>query len=80
MLDTYLTLCHLQAGGHEGNPLMALALTYGNAVFCWVKLGLTSLGAWVLAAHQQFSLAHRGLQGLALGYSLLLLYHLVLVS
>ena len=27
-----------------GNPLMALVFTYGDAVFCWVKLGLTSLG------------------------------------
>ena len=69
--DAYLTLCHLQAGGHEGNPVMALALAYGDTVFCWVKLGLTTLGMWVLAAHQQFPLA--------LGYGGLLLYHLVLV-
>ena len=76
--DAYLTLCHLQDGGHEGNPLMALVLAYGVSLFCWVKIGLTSLGMWVLAAHQQFPLAYRGLQGLALGYGLLLLYHLLL--
>jgi hypothetical protein len=80
VLDAYMTLCHLQAGGHEGNPPMAWVLVYGATVFCWVKIGLTSLGTWVLAAHQQFPLAHRGLQGRALGYGMLLLYHLMLVS
>ena len=58
---------------------MAFALAYGDTVFCWVKFGLTSLGAWVLAAHQQFPLASCALQGLALGYGGLLLYHLGLV-
>jgi hypothetical protein len=39
---------------------------------------LTGVGVWVLAAHQQFPLAQRGLHGVALGYGVVLLYHLVL--
>jgi Domain of unknown function (DUF5658) len=77
--DAYLTLAHLQAGGHEGNPLMALALAYGDTGFCWIKIGITNVGMWVLAAHQQFPLTSKGLQGLALGYGILLLYQLVLL-
>jgi Domain of unknown function (DUF5658) len=78
-LDAYLTLCSLQDGGSEANPLMALVLAHGDMMFLWCKIGLTSLGAWFLAAHQQFPLAFRGLQGLALGYGLLVGYHLLLV-
>jgi hypothetical protein len=44
-----------------------------------LKMVLTGLGAWILAAHQQFRLAIRGLYGFAIGYSLLLGYHLLLI-
>jgi hypothetical protein len=45
-----------------------------------VKMGLSVLCALVLAAHQQFRLAMRGLYGFAVGYGVLLLYHgLILV-
>jgi hypothetical protein len=38
-------------------------------------MGLSIFGAWILAAHQQFRLALRGLYGFAVGYGMLLLYH-----
>jgi hypothetical protein len=36
------------------------------------------MGVWLLAAHQQFPLAQRGLHGLTLGYGVVLVSHLVL--
>ena len=58
--------------------MLALALTGGIALFLPLKIGLTGSGVWVLAAHQQWPLATRGLHGLALGYGIVLLYHLLL--
>jgi hypothetical protein len=78
LLDAGLTLLHLEDGGSEANPLMHLALAHGPTVFIALKLSLTGLAAWWLAAHQQWSLAVRGLHALALGYGMVLVYHLVL--
>jgi hypothetical protein len=78
LLDALFTLRHLHQGGQEANPLLALALTDGTALFLHLKISLTGVGVWMLAAHQQFPLAARGLHGLALGYGAVLVYHLVL--
>ncbi len=79
LLDAWLTLVHLQQGGQEVNPVMALALGYGDSVFVGIKMALSGAGAWWLAAHQQFPLAMRGLYGVVLAYVLLLCYHGMLV-
>jgi hypothetical protein len=79
ILDAVLTLLHLQDGGTEANPLMHLALTQGPTVFVTCKLSITGVVVWFLAVHQQFPLAARGLHGLALGYGVVLAYHLALV-
>jgi hypothetical protein len=78
LLDVLLTLRHLQHGGQEANPWLALALTYGTPLFLQLKIGMTGGGVWLLAAHQQFPLARRGLHGLTLGYGVVLVYPLVL--
>ena len=78
ILDAFLTLLHIEDGGGEANPLMHVALAYGPPVFIALKLGLTGVAVWWLAAHQQWSLAMRGLYGIALGYGVVLVYHLVL--
>ena len=78
LLDALLTLRHLQHGGQEANPWLALALTYGTPLFLQLKIGMTGGGVWLLAAHQQFPLARRGLHGLTLSYGVVLIYHLVL--
>jgi hypothetical protein len=79
VLDALFTLLHLEEGGGEANPLMAVALAYGPICFVALKLVLTGGLAWVLAGHQQFPLAVRGLYGLALSYGAVLVYHLALV-
>ena len=78
LLDALLTLLYLENGSGEANPLMHLALVYGPTVFVALKLGITGVAVWLLAAHQQWPLAVRGLYGLALGYGAVLVYHLVL--
>ena len=78
LLDALLTLLHLENGGREANPLMHVALAHGTTLFIVLKLSLTNMAAWFLAVHQQFPLAYRGLHGLALGYGVLLAYHLAL--
>jgi hypothetical protein len=57
---------------------MHLALTHSAALFLALKLGITAVSAWLLAAHQPWPLAQRGLYGLVLSYSAVLLYQLLL--
>jgi hypothetical protein len=78
LLDALCTLRHLQQGGQEANPLLALALAGSTSLFLHLKICLTGLGVWLLAAHQQFPLAQRGLHGLTLLYGVVLVYHLLL--
>ena len=78
LLDALLTLRHLYHGGQEANPLLAMALTNSTLLFLQLKIGLTGVGVWWLAAHQQFPLAQRGLHGLTLSYGVVLVYHFVL--
>lgn len=77
-LDALLTLLYLANGGGEANPLMALALVHSQTRFLALKLGITGAAVGVLAAHQHWPLAVRGLYRLALGYGGVLVYHLVL--
>lgn len=79
LLDAYLTILHLQRGGSEANPFMALMLTYGYTPFLAIKMAATGVGAWLLAVHQQFVLAWKALHTLAGVYALLLIYHLILM-
>lgn len=73
--DALLTLIHLENGGSEANPMMALILHQGTEPFLQVKLGLTGAGAWLLAAHERFPLAFHSLHCMAVVYGLLLMFH-----
>ena len=78
-LDAFFTLLYIANGGSEANPVMALALEYGNDVFVGVKMGVTCLGVWLLSAFQFFPLAYLILQGLALMYMVVMAIHAVLL-
>ena len=78
LLDALLTLGHLAHGGTEANPWLARALTSSTAWFLLLKMGLTGAGVWILVAHHQCPLAARGLNGVALVYGAVLVYHLLL--
>jgi hypothetical protein len=58
--------------------VLALALTGGSTRFLHLKIGLTGVGAWVLAVHQQWPLTRRGLYELLRIYGAVLVYHLLL--
>ena len=75
VLDALFTLVFLDHGGEEANPVMALVLSHGHTPFVGLKMALSGLGAWFLAAHQNFPLAFKALRGLAFGYLMLLLIH-----
>jgi hypothetical protein len=74
-LDALFTLLHIQQGGSEANPIMALLLQQGSATFVGLKMSLTSFGALVLAGYQHVWLGLQGLHLLSLVYSGLLIYH-----
>jgi hypothetical protein len=77
-LDALFTLLYIQQGGSEANPVMALALNQGIIAFIGLKMGLTGLGASLLAIHEHAWLGRKSLQAMALTYSALLMYHLML--
>jgi Domain of unknown function (DUF5658) len=79
VLDALCTVLFIQSGGDEANPLMALALSHGQMPFVGIKMALTGIGAWFLAAHQYFPMAFRGLHVLAVGYVGLLFIHIVIL-
>jgi hypothetical protein len=61
----------------EGHQAYVDSLARQTVVLA-LKIGVTGVAVWVLAAHQQWSLAVRGLYGLALGYGVVLVSHVVL--
>ena len=79
ILDAFLTLLHVQRGGQEANPIMALTLYHSDTTFIGIKMAATGFGVWLLAAHQGFLLAWQALHGLAGVYLLLLMYHVLLI-
>jgi Domain of unknown function (DUF5658) len=79
VLDAFFTLLFLERGGEEANPVMALVLAHGTIPFVALKMALTGIGVWFLAAHQHFPLAFKGLHILAGGYALLLFIHTALL-
>lgn len=79
LLDAIFTLLHLEQGGREINPIMALVLLLGVPAFLVTKTVLTNLGVLCLVAHQNFRLGRLALEGATAVYSGLLVYHAVLI-
>lgn len=77
--DALFTLLHLERGGQEINPAMALMLLLGVPAFLVAKTTLTDLGILCLVVHERFRLAQRALSITAAVYSILLVYHAALV-
>jgi hypothetical protein len=79
LLDAFLTLWHIEQGGSEANPLIALTLAFSPTLFVSVKAAVSGMGLCFLAAHEQFPLAMRGLYGLSLVYGVVVSAHLLLM-
>jgi hypothetical protein len=77
--DAFFTLVHLEQGGREINPFMALVLLLGVPAFLVTKTTLTNIGVICLAAHERFRMGRLALDGAVCVYSGLLLYHASLI-
>jgi hypothetical protein len=77
-LDALFTLLHIQQGGSEANPLMALVLAYGTIPFVGLKMGMTGLGTIILATYEHCRLGLKSLQLMALVYAGLMVYHAII--
>jgi hypothetical protein len=83
--DAVLTLKLLVAGASELNPLMDKLLSIDVTLFTAAKMALTGAGIIVLVMASRFRLFGRirvaqGLYGILVGYLLLVLYELMLLS
>lgn len=83
--DALLTLVLLFAGASELNPLMNKLLAIDVTLFIVAKMVLTGAGIIVLVMASRFRLFGRirvaqGLYGILVGYLLLVLYELMLLS
>lgn len=76
--DALFTLIHIEQGGSEANPIMAMALGYGPGHFVRAKMGLTGLGAILLASYERLRLGSVCLYLTAMLYAGILLYHAML--
>lgn len=70
--DSLFTLLFVTDCGVEANPYAAQVLGYGTYTFVIVKMALTSLGTWVLAALNKVFLAYAALHGLAACYMMVM--------
>lgn len=79
--DTVLTLRHVEGGGAEWNPLMALLFDAGGgALFAGAKLGGTALALLFLLLHVRFRWVPGLLAACLLVYALLMGWHALVAS
>jgi len=74
--DIVLTLFHLEAGGQEANPAMALLLRWGIGYFITVKMGVNLLVVLVMLLHIRFGRVRYLFNFLAICYVGVLLCHM----
>lgn len=78
--DALFTLLWLQRGGGEGNPLMQAMLDIGIGAFLFQKCVIVGIWLLILTAHRNYRAARIGLWSALTIYTLLVMYHLVLVG
>lgn len=78
--DAAFTLLWLQRGGGEGNPVMQFMLDIGVGAFLFQKCIVVGIWLLILTAHRNYRSARAGLWSTLSAYTLLIVYHLVLVG
>lgn len=78
--DALFTLLWLQRGGGEGNPIMQAMLDIGVGAFLFQKCIIVGVWLLILTAHRNYRAARLGLWSTLTIYTLIILYHLVLVG
>lgn len=80
VLDAVLTLLHLQRGGEEANPFMAMALSFGPQAFFFIKCGVTAAALLFLLMHVRFHYVRKVLGTVFGVYCCVFCYHMYLNS
>ncbi len=78
--DAVFTLLWLQRGGGEGNPIMQAMLDIGVGAFLFQKCIIVGIWLLILTAHRNYRSARLGLWSTLTVYTLLIVYHLLLVG
>ena len=78
-IDAALTLAHIQRGGVELNPFMAVLIDAAPAAFVSVKLGLSIFGLLFLGLHQNFPHVRKGIAALFIVFLGVVFYHIFLL-
>ncbi len=78
--DAAFTLLWLQRGGTEGNPIMQAMLDIGVGAFLFQKCIVVGIWLLILIAHRNYRAARIGLWSTLTVYTLLIVYHIVLVA
>jgi hypothetical protein len=78
--DALFTLLWLQRGGGEGNPIMQAMLDIGVGAFLFQKCIVVGVWLLILTAHRNYRTARLGLWSTLSVYTLLIVYHLLLVG
>ncbi len=78
-MDFYLTVRILNAGGVEVNPIMERLFAVGSQTAAVVKLGIVGAAALVLLALRRYRRTLELSLALLVSFSMLMLYHVVLV-
>jgi hypothetical protein len=77
LIDALLTLVWVRSGlAHEANPLIEQLVNEHAVAFVLVKLGLVSLGSWLLWHRRERPAAVIAIVAAFLAYYLVLLYHI----
>ncbi len=86
LLDAFITIRLLEAGGVELNPVMRFFLQFGEVPFLVVKFGFTVVALLVLLIHKEYYFAQRRLRirhlmaGALVVYALLIVYEFTLLA
>jgi glucan phosphoethanolaminetransferase (alkaline phosphatase superfamily) len=81
LIDALLTLVWVRSGlAHEANPLIEQLVNEHAVAFVLVKLGLVSLGSWLLWHRRERPAAVIAIVAAFLAYYLVLLYHIQYAS
>lgn len=78
-LDAVFTIYHISRGATELNLLMAYALNIGIGYFFVLKYSITAAGVLILCIHKNFRLIREVFIGIITLYSLLIIYHVILL-
>ncbi len=80
VIDYYMTLCIIRAGGMEANPIFSHIMPARPYLSYWLKFALTGTGVLTLAALSHLRVARVAVYALVAVYASVIVYELALLS